>query len=69
MQGGDIVGKSSGDLLRMDSEPNEISRFEILRNELIELEMRVKRSTAQSIDDEVSKQLLLQDVVKCKVLV
>ena len=53
----------------MDSEPNEISRFEILRNELIELEMRVKRSTAQSIDDEVSKQLLLQDVVKCKVLV
>lgn len=62
MQGGDIVGNPSGDLLRIDSEPNEISRFEILRNELIELEMRVKRSTAQSIDDEVSKQLLLQDV-------
>lgn len=53
----------------MDSEPNEISRFEILRNELIELEMRVKRSTAQSIDDEVSKQLLLQDFFKCTILV
>ncbi|KAJ0263818.1 Uncharacterized protein HA466_0022750 [Hirschfeldia incana] len=52
LSGSDISGKSSGDLLRMDSEPNEISRFEILRNELIELEMRVKRSTAQSIDDE-----------------
>ncbi|KAG2272269.1 hypothetical protein Bca52824_066824 [Brassica carinata] len=52
LSGGDIVGNPSGDLLRIDSEPNEISRFEILRNELIELEMRVKRSTAQSIDDE-----------------
>lgn len=69
MQGGDILGKSSGDLLRMESEPNEISRFEILRSELMELEMRVKRSTAQSIDDEVSKQLLLQDVSKCSILV
>ena len=69
MQGGDILGKSSGDLIRVDSEPNEISRFDILRNELIELEMRVKRSTAQSIDDEVSKQLLLQDVFKCTILV
>ncbi|CAG7877863.1 unnamed protein product [Brassica rapa] len=52
LSGGDILGKSSGDLIRVDSEPNEISRFDILRNELIELEMRVKRSTAQSIDDE-----------------
>ncbi|CAH8359929.1 unnamed protein product [Eruca vesicaria subsp. sativa] len=52
LSSGDILGKSSGDLLRMEPEPNEISRFEILRNELMELEMRVKRSTAQSIDDE-----------------
>lgn len=69
MQGDEFPGKSSGNLLPMDSEPNEISRFEILRNELIELEMRVKRSTAQTIDDEVSKQLLLQDVFKCTFLV
>lgn len=54
MQGDEYIGKSSGNLLSMDSEPNEISRFEILRNELIELEQRVKRSTDQSVDEEVS---------------
>ncbi|KAF8088856.1 hypothetical protein N665_0528s0014 [Sinapis alba] len=52
LSGDEFPGKTSGNLLRIDSEPNEISRFEILRNELMELEMRVKRSTAQSIDDE-----------------
>ncbi|KAL1204689.1 hypothetical protein V5N11_017305 [Cardamine amara subsp. amara] len=50
--GDEYIGKSSGNLLSMDSEPNEISRFEILRNELIELEQRVKRSTDQSVDEE-----------------
>lgn len=54
MQGGEYIGKPSGNLLSIDSEPNEISRFEILRNELIELEKRVKRSTDQSVDEEVS---------------
>ncbi|XP_010486821.1 PREDICTED: uncharacterized protein LOC104764910 isoform X2 [Camelina sativa] len=48
----EYIGKSSGNLLSADSEPNEISRFEILRNELIELENRVKRSTDQSVDEE-----------------
>ncbi|VVA97249.1 unnamed protein product [Arabis nemorensis] len=48
----EYIGKSSGNLLSLDSEPNEISRFETLRNELIELEMRVKRSTDQSVDEE-----------------
>uniref|UniRef100_A0A1J3IT51 Mitochondrial distribution and morphology protein 38 n=1 Tax=Noccaea caerulescens TaxID=107243 RepID=A0A1J3IT51_NOCCA len=59
----EYTGKYSGNLISMDSETNEISRFEILRNELIELEMRVKRSTDQSVDEEVGNQLQLQDVV------
>jgi hypothetical protein len=59
----EYTGKTGGNLISMDSETNEISRFEILRNELIELEMRVKRSTEQSVDEELSNQLLLQDVV------
>lgn len=37
----------------MDQEPNEIHRFELLRNELIELEKRVQRSACQSEDNEV----------------
>ncbi|EOA29861.1 hypothetical protein CARUB_v10012955mg [Capsella rubella] len=52
LSGDEYVGKSSGNLLSIESEPNEISRFEILRNELIELEKRVKRSTDKSVDDE-----------------
>ncbi|OAP05185.1 hypothetical protein AXX17_AT3G11490 [Arabidopsis thaliana] len=52
LSGDEYIGKSSGNLLSIDSEPIEISRFEILRNELIELEKRVKRSTDQSVDEE-----------------
>ncbi|ESQ48887.1 hypothetical protein EUTSA_v10020029mg [Eutrema salsugineum] len=52
LSGDENNGESIGNLLSMDSETNEISRFEILRNELIELEMRVKRSTDQSVDEE-----------------
>ncbi|KAG7580899.1 LETM1-like [Arabidopsis suecica] len=52
ISGGEYIGKPSGNLLSIDSESNEISRFEILRNELIELEKRVKRSTDQSVDKE-----------------
>ena len=36
-----------------DSESNEILRFELLRNELIELEKRVQRSANQSESEEV----------------
>lgn len=36
-----------------DSESNEIRRFELLRNELIELERRVQRSADQSENEEV----------------
>ena len=47
----------------MDSEPNEIYRFELLRNELIELEKRVQGSTDDSLNEEVSSnQTLLQHV-------
>lgn len=37
----------------VDQEPNEIRRFELLRNELIELEKRVQRSAYQSENNEV----------------
>ncbi|XP_039127201.1 uncharacterized protein LOC120263388 isoform X2 [Dioscorea cayenensis subsp. rotundata] len=37
-----------------DSESNEIRRFELLRNELIELEKRVQRSTDDAQNDEES---------------
>jgi hypothetical protein len=36
----------------VDSEPNEIYRFELLRNELIELEKRVQGSTDESVNEE-----------------
>ncbi|KAL2323046.1 hypothetical protein Fmac_027425 [Flemingia macrophylla] len=36
----------------VDQEPNEIRRFELLRNELIELEERVQRSAYQSQNNE-----------------
>lgn len=36
----------------VDQEPNEIHRFELLRNELIELEKRVQRSASQSENNE-----------------
>ncbi|CAN6866644.1 unnamed protein product [Brassica oleracea] len=38
----------------VDSEPNEIYRFELLRNELIELEKRVQGSTDDSLNEEGS---------------
>lgn len=37
-----------------DSESNDIRRFEALRNELIELEKRVQRSTDDAENEEVS---------------
>ena len=38
----------------VDSESSEIYRFELLRNELIELEKRVQGSTDESVEEEVS---------------
>ena len=37
-----------------DSQSNEIQRFDLLRNELIELEKRVQRSADRSENEEVS---------------
>lgn len=37
----------------VDPDPNETHRFEHLRNELVELERRVQRSTYKSENDEV----------------
>lgn len=37
-----------------DLQSNEIQRFELLRNELIELEKRVQRSADQAENEEVS---------------
>lgn len=41
-----------------DSKSNEILRFELLRNELIELEKRVQKSANQSENEEVPLTLL-----------
>lgn len=40
------------------TESNEIQRFELLRNELIELEKRVQRSTDRSESEEVFSEQL-----------
>lgn len=37
-----------------DSESNEIHRFEVLRNELVELEKRVQKSTNQSDNEDIN---------------
>ncbi|XP_027366329.1 uncharacterized protein LOC113872737 isoform X3 [Abrus precatorius] len=44
--------QSAANLGVVDQEPNEIRRFELLRNELIELEERVQRSAYQSEENE-----------------
>lgn len=44
----------------LQSEPNEIRRFELLRNELIELEKRVQRSTGGSPNEEVYPELFVR---------
>ncbi|XVF55788.1 hypothetical protein PTKIN_Ptkin06aG0065100 [Pterospermum kingtungense] len=46
------ANESTSNVGTADSEPNEIRRFEQLRNELIELEKRVKRSADQSAYQE-----------------
>ncbi|KAK7278701.1 hypothetical protein RJT34_23737 [Clitoria ternatea] len=55
---GNNVEQSAPNVGVVDQEPNEIRRFELLRNELIELEERVQRSAYQS---ENSEDLLVID--------
>ncbi|XP_010246031.1 PREDICTED: uncharacterized protein LOC104589406 [Nelumbo nucifera] len=49
---GEPLEQTTANVGDADSESNEIRRFELLRNELIELEKRVQRSTDQSENDE-----------------
>ncbi|CAA7026767.1 unnamed protein product [Microthlaspi erraticum] len=48
----EYIEKPSENIDSVDSEPNEIYRFELLRNELIELEKRVQGSTDESVNEE-----------------
>jgi hypothetical protein len=47
------IEQSTPDVGVVDQESNEIHRFELLRNELMELEKRVQRSAYQSENNEV----------------
>lgn len=58
MQGDEHIGQSTLNAGVTESESNDILRFELLRNELIELEKRVQRSTDQSENEEVQLMLL-----------
>ncbi|XWS59444.1 hypothetical protein CRYUN_Cryun08bG0122300 [Craigia yunnanensis] len=50
--GNEFIEQNTSNVGIADSEPNEIRRFEQLRNELVELEKRVKRSADQSAYEE-----------------
>ncbi|KAG2262977.1 hypothetical protein Bca52824_070056 [Brassica carinata] len=50
----ECIERSRENIDSVDSEPNEIYRFELLRNELIELEKRVQGSTDESVNEEGS---------------
>lgn len=58
MQENEGVEQTTTDIDVAESESNEIRRFELLRNELIELENRVQRSADQSENDVVYLKLL-----------
>ncbi|KAL0842704.1 hypothetical protein Bca101_015949 [Brassica carinata] len=48
----EYIERSREDVDSVDSESSEIYRFELLRNELIELEKRVQGSTDESVNEE-----------------
>ncbi|KAA0025235.1 LETM1-like protein [Cucumis melo var. makuwa] len=48
----DIIGRHTSDVGITNTELNEFHRFELLRNELMELEKRVQRSSEESETDE-----------------
>ncbi|CAN7022323.1 unnamed protein product, partial [Brassica rapa subsp. trilocularis] len=50
----ECIERSRENVDSLDSEPSEIYRFELLRNEMIELEKRVQRSAYESVNEEVS---------------
>ncbi|XP_021289058.1 uncharacterized protein LOC110420174 isoform X1 [Herrania umbratica] len=51
--GNEFIEENTSNICIADSEQNEIRRFEQLRNELIELEKRVKRSADQSAYEDI----------------
>ena len=59
LQDDEAFWKSSSGTGIADSQSNEIQRFELLRNELIELEQRVQKSADQSENEEVELSLSL----------
>ncbi|KAJ6303843.1 hypothetical protein OIU77_017680 [Salix suchowensis] len=52
MQGDADIGQTTTSMSIGESESNEIRRFELLRNELMELEKRVQKSTDQYENEE-----------------
>ncbi|KAG5377286.1 hypothetical protein IGI04_041882 [Brassica rapa subsp. trilocularis] len=53
-QADEYIERSREKVGSVDSEPSEIYRFELLRNELMELEKRVQASTDDSVNEEGS---------------
>jgi hypothetical protein len=53
MQGDADIGQTTTSMGIGELESNEIRRFELLRNELMELEKRVQKSTDQYENEEV----------------
>lgn len=54
MQVDDLYYQDTFSMAVSESKSNEIQRFELLRNELMELEERVQKSADQSQNEEVS---------------
>ncbi|KAL0702828.1 hypothetical protein Bca4012_058950 [Brassica carinata] len=50
----ECIERSRQNVDSLDSKPSEIYRFELLRNEMIELEKRVQRSTYELVNEEGS---------------
>lgn len=57
VQENDFIEQISSNIDVEELESNKIQRFELLRNELIELEKRVQRSADQSENEEVYPEL------------
>lgn len=53
MQEDEYLEQRTAGSVMLDSESNEIQRFELLRHELIELERRVQKSADRSEYEEV----------------
>ncbi|CAN6917077.1 unnamed protein product, partial [Brassica oleracea] len=59
------IERSRENIDSLDSKPNEIYQFELLRNEMIELEKRVQRSTDESVNEETWMYLMVRKANLC----